>query len=129
MRATARTLAIAVLALALAGCGANRRVLAQGDAGPAKLVPDADERDVRAAWGEPDRVIEAEDPKTGRSHTYWLYDRYVDTNGSRLSRVVTFDSGRVTKVEDMPVARTGQNEAILPRTEVPDSKQHLEMGP
>jgi hypothetical protein len=103
--------ALGFVALAAAGCPAeNKRVLTQGPyKEPSRLVGNETEADVEQQWGKPNRVIEAKDEKTGRTTTIWVYERYVDTNGSHLTTFVTFDEGRVREVEKQEVPRTDIN--------------------
>ena len=106
------------LAALAAGCrlsGENKRVFTQPERTQQALPPESTESDVTRAWGEPDLKVDTHDEKTGKAQTIWIYERFVDANGSRLTTSVTMVDGRVARVEHVPVPRTVDNQG-LPRT-------------
>jgi len=91
--------------LACTSPGKPELVVTQPQVQPQELPLGVSEDRVRAAWGPPDRTLTYADEPSGGERTVWQYDRFVDTNGSRLLTSVTFAGGRAVEIERTPLPR------------------------
>ncbi len=81
-------------------------MLTQPAANPPAILGGETESEVLRARGDPTRVLTFEDATTGRTVMVWQYDRFLDTNASRETTSITFEGGRVYKVDRSVSARS-----------------------
>jgi hypothetical protein len=103
---SARNLATvaAILALgasSLAACKIGNVTRESGSA-PPQLLGGESPAEVQSRWGKPDRTMSASDKQTGHEQTFWVYERFVDSNGSSVITTLTFDGGKVARIERTP---------------------------